>query len=162
MLVCLDPGTAEAGIAVYENRELVCAWLSRLRPLGKTRGWLLMARQVYRDLMSRYPLEALSGATLAIEVPQIYHGRSVGKDQIKLAQMGAALAGYLASRIEISVKEYLPKQWKGSVKKEAMTDRILERLTPEEISRIEECPASLRHNIVDACGIGLKMSGRLG
>jgi hypothetical protein len=157
LVVALDPGTAEAGLAVFEDGELSSAWLSR----SKKRHWVLMARQAYVDLISRYPLEALAGATLILEVPQVYRN-SVGKDLIKLAQMGGAFAAYLAHDAPITVKSYLPKEWKGNVKKEIMTERIKERLTPEEHSRIELPRAkSLHHNIYDGCGLGLKFLGRL-
>lgn len=56
--------------------------------------------------------------------------------------------------------EYIePTKWKGSVKKDITHARIKKRLSPVELELYEtqtaETAESLKHNVLDAIGIGL-------
>ena len=73
-----------------------------------------------------------------------------------MVAVGAAVASHFPV-----VETLFPADWKGQVPKEVMTERIRRSLTEEERGRIEKCKASLMHNVLDACGIGLYRLGRL-
>lgn len=55
-----------------------------------------------------------------------------------------------------------PTDWKGMVPKKIHQPKILEALSKEELALVEAVmPPSLRHNVIDAIGIGLHDVGRL-
>jgi hypothetical protein len=48
-----------------------------------------------------------------------------------------------------------PREWKGQVPKDVHHARLVKTLTPEELAMVEaSAPPSLRHNVLDAVGIG--------
>jgi len=152
VLINIDPGVKAAGVAVFEDGELSSAWLAR----GK--HWQDTARNAYADLRDMFPLEVIGPETteLVIERMQIYPpGRGIGdqNDLVTVAFMSACLAGYL----DICPTEYYPAVWKGQTPKKVMNDRVLERLSEGERSRIyiKKGESSLKHNVIDAVGIGL-------
>lgn len=148
MLIAVDPGQTDAGVAIFEDYELTSAFLAR------STGWFKTARTAFQRLAKDFPKEVLFNATLVIEVPDIYkprHLKGDPNDLTCLSQMGAALAGFLGTE----PIEYLPKQWKGQVPKKIMIERIQSKLSDAEAKRIELPKAkSLHHNIYDAIGIG--------
>lgn len=99
-------------------------------------------------------------ASVVIELPQIYPGsRSKGNPNnlIKLAFEAGRLIG------DKAFETVLPRQWKGTIKKEVMLRRILSRLTDEEIAMLKalKLPKSKEKECIDAIGIGLWKLGRL-
>lgn len=59
-----------------------------------------------------------------------------------------------------------PRTWKGTLAKDTMSVRILEALNVSErrvyFTAADKVPEGVRHNIIDAIGIGLWKLGRLG
>lgn len=59
-----------------------------------------------------------------------------------------------------------PRKWKGTLAKDTMAVRILEALNVSErrvyFAAADKVPEGVRHNIIDAIGIGLWKLGRLG
>jgi hypothetical protein len=48
-----------------------------------------------------------------------------------------------------------PREWKGQVPKDVHHARLVKTLTPDELAMVEaSAPPSLRHNVLDAVGIG--------
>jgi len=48
-----------------------------------------------------------------------------------------------------------PREWKGQVPKDVHHARLVKTLTPDEMAMVERAaPPSLRHNVLDAIGIG--------
>jgi hypothetical protein len=97
---------------------------------------------------------------VVIEVPQVYPGsRSKGNPNhlIKLAFEAGRMVGRNA------VETVLPRQWKGTIKKEVMLRRILSKLTDEELAMLKslKLPKSKEKECIDAIGIGLWKLGRL-
>lgn len=147
MLVSLDPGLRQAGVACWDDGELTTAFLV------KGANWFDTATEVKKRVFacaSTYLLDVV------IEQPQVYHqSKQKGdpEDLIKLALMGGATAALISPHAPMM---YEPQTWKGSVPKEVTTARTRRRITDEEQHRIELPRAvTLQHNVWDAIGIGL-------
>ena len=154
MLVSIDPGAKLAGVALWDDNELTCAWLTR----GE--DWRDTALNVSREVHQRIP--RLDDVDVAIERPQVYvQSKQKGdpNDLITIALMAGGAASLTATGL---VTVYLPREWKQSVPKEIMVRRIQARLTSEERARVELPAPSLAHNVWDAVGIGLHQLKRRG
>lgn len=137
-LLAVDPGTHHLGIAVFHGTELTLAYLERGRP----------------------KLLDLPITRIVIEIPQIYKtGKADPKDLIRVSY-AAGRSTVLAPYAEVQLVQ--PRSWKGNTKKHITEQRVLERLTPEELSRIQMPPRSLANNVFDAIAIGLRAVGRIG
>ena len=151
MLISLDPGVKVAGVAIFEDNELSRAFLVQ------GGNWYLTAQEVWRQILDGYPF-GIRGLNpeLAVEIPQIYNTRKIDvNDLITLSLMAGAFVGQIAERV-VSIRTYLPSQWKGQVPKSVMTKRTKNKLSPEERARVELPSArGLQHNVWDSIGIGL-------
>jgi hypothetical protein len=99
---------------------------------------------------------------VVVEIPRVYPAARQKGDQndlIALAGVAYALACSVVAA-EVRVR-YFPRDWKGTIDGDTMIRRIEARLSKGEASRIEPTPKSLRHNVIDAIGIGLKYLERL-
>jgi hypothetical protein len=152
--VSIDPGLRACGVAVFENSVLVRAALVKSPERG-VRGpvaWRAMADAV-AAYIGRGALDVL-----VIEVPQVYQQRAWKGDPgdlIELAGVDGALVGALQPFESIG---YFPKEWKGQVPKEIHCARTILKLQTrglDEEGKIEPVAQSLRHNVVDAVGLGL-------
>ncbi len=156
MMISIDPGVKTAGVACWEDDELISAWLSK----GET--WDRTAFNVLCCLEDHFPKEIILSAHAVIERPQVYREEFLKgdpNDLITLALMVGATAGYLINEPTL----YYPREWKGQVPKDTMIERIKGKLSEEEYRRVDLPRAkSLHHNIWDAVGIGLYQLGRLG
>ena len=154
MIVSIDPGVQETGVAIwYREGGLASAYLTRLRGSYAV-PWAGMAYEVAKVL------QGVEVDAVAIERPQVYvHSRAKGdpNDLITLAMMAGGIVGAMrATRAALLVVEYKPAEWKGQVPKDVMTKRIKRSLTEEEQPRVLLPKAgSLAHNVWDAVGIGL-------
>jgi hypothetical protein len=166
LLVSCDPGIRVAGLAVFRDGALAHAELLR-NPAKKARGpeaWWAMAgvarSRVEALMLARTELSS-EVHEFVVEVPQIYRFGKVRVDPddlIQLAGVGGAVGSVLRPR---AATGYYPRQWKGSVDKQVMVERILSRLSLAEKKALAPCPPSLAHNQVDAVGLGLYHLGRL-
>ncbi len=167
LLLAIDPGSRGCGVALFniDRRELLrAAYVKGQGPehgldaanaifmAGHVRNWLGFVDRV--DVM-------------AVEVPKVYKAEDQKGDQndlVPLALVVGCVIGLVAPRER--VVQYFPRDWKGTIDADAMTDRIVARLRPPhaagfEIARCERCTPSLAHNMFDAVGIGLKYLERL-
>lgn len=98
-----------------------------------------------------------------IEVPQVYGRRRSPVDPNDLiavaVTVGRAAQQFFAGRVDL----VQPHTWKGSVPKDVMLNRIVSKLDDGErlILHSAKVPASLRHNLIDAVGLGLWKVRRL-
>ncbi len=191
LLLCIDPGLRVCGVALFEisffpdgrlnttassGGRLYKAWAAKAP--GKERGavaWRAMASQIYKDVCNRVEMPMhldagqylRSGAIshLLIEEPQVYQGAKAKGDPDDLIQL-AGVCGSIEGRFSnvSNVQSMKPAEWKKQVDGDVMTSRILARLLPEELARIEKSPRAknVDHNAVDACGLGLRFLNRLG
>ena len=81
-------------------------------------------------------------------------------DLILLAEVAGAACGVIGALADEPVTA---RSWKGQVPKDIMHARVLGRLTQEEAAAVDgvKTPGGLRHNFLDAVGIGLWRAGRL-
>ena len=152
--ISIDPGVNACGVAVWESvsngNTLIYARLIKSQSAG--------AKAMVESVANNLDLRTYD--VLAIELPQIYvRSRSKG-DPNDLIQL-ALVVGAFVQRFTGTVVMYKPHEWKGTVPKKIMIERILKRLSNDEKSRIQKAPNSLLHNTVDAIGIGLYHTKRL-
>jgi hypothetical protein len=135
--IAIDPGKHQCGLAKFEAGKLLVACMIKPEELG------LFDAEYTR---------------LVIEIPRIYPVARQKGDQNDLIEV--AFAAGKCSAFFQEVKRLYPRDWKGTMPKEKMTARIESRLTPTEFAQVLTRGA-LRHNALDAVGIGLYTLGRL-
>ena len=101
----------------------------------------------------------------AYELPQVYTRDKSKGDPNDLMPLAAIIGGFVMRFPETKHTLYKPREWKGQLTKDACHARITERLSEEEartlIHSLSFVSATLRHNALDAVGIGLFHLGRL-
>lgn len=156
--VCVDPGLRGCGVAIFENAHLIHAAYVK-SPEQKERGpvaWRAMAGAVFE-----YVEEWLPAGTLVIEVPQVYRGAQQKGDPDDLLQL-VGVEGWLGGLLmPARVVGYRPREWKGQIPKDVHNRRVEKALETYELAQFAGCPAYLKHNVLDAVGLGLFHLGRL-
>ena len=143
-LLAFDPGKHHFGWAAFLDGVLVRCGLSSSDHKG---------------------LESFAalGYPAVIEVPQVYQ-KQRGKDPNDLIDVAIVVGRILqALGPGDAVEVVRPRTWKGTAPKVVMGARIEERLSAEELGTLFDVVVAdgLRHNVVDAIGIGLWRLGRL-
>lgn len=160
-LICLDPGKRHSGIAIFDPAKTLRAAtvVKNLRGMKEERGAVCQA--MADEIVQLVSLSVVHrDRELVIEWPQVYQrsrSRADPDDILHLAGVCGAVAAGLACRVH----SYQAGEWKGQVDADAMTWRIEQQLSEAERARIHVSQSSLRHNAVDAVGIGLYHLGRL-
>lgn len=96
-----------------------------------------------------------------VELPQVYQARRTDpSDLIQLAVLVGRVME-VARETGAPVALVLPAEWKGQAPKQIVCARAEEALTEEERGRVDPCRGTLRHNVLDAVGMGLARLGRL-
>lgn len=132
MLIAIDPGKRESGVALFSDMGIL-SYASLVMP-------------------GHLPCRA---STVVLEVMRVYPEKKVPpNDLIDVATAGAALAGRCVTDDGRIIGVY-PRDWKGTMNGDAMTRRIAAYVASEKWDdRIEHAGAKT-HNILDAIGIGL-------
>ena len=114
-------------------------------------AWTLMAGIIARTVRA-YSSQAYQAV---VEFPRTYGGRASRGSTDDLLSL-AALVGTIAAWFNTS-RIVQPQEWKGGTPKKISMKRTIEHLSEAELDLIDwtDCPASLRHNVWDAVGIGL-------
>lgn len=137
-MLCVDPGKHRCGVARFTRwGVLVSAWLALPDPVT--------------------PWDV--GEVAIVEVPQVYQrGKGDPGDLVAIA-----FAGGRVTALFHNVKKVTPAQWKGQTPKAIHHARVRAALDPTEEKIVEaiDCPASLRHNVLDAIAMGLHEFGRI-
>ena len=148
-LVSLDPGLRGCGVAwwnVYGDLRHVAYVRNPEKTGDGPRAWTGYERVSLWDKRTDY---------FVSEVPQVYRaGASKGDpdDLLQLAGVVGVFSVLVTADVRIGVK---PREWKGQVPKDVHHARLVKTLTPEEMAMVERAaPPSLRHNVLDAVGIG--------
>jgi hypothetical protein len=147
----VDPGINGCGISVFEDAELIQATYV---PNRIDRGVNILARA--RAMALAVVSTALDAQAFLGEMPQIYaFGKGRG-DPNDLLPLAAVLGGIVSAREFSEVRVVRPREWKGTIDPDALIERVKERLTPKEHSRVcLPSAASLQHNCWDAIGLSL-------
>jgi hypothetical protein len=145
-LVTIDPGMS-TGVAEFQNEVLLNVGLIKFE----------CCRQYTKDLFRL--MDVAKPERVVIEIPKIYPFKNQKGDQndlIKLAvQAGICIA---AASPFCHVEEVHPQEWKGQRPKEVDNKHTLSLLyDPVELDVFNSLQISknLRHNVLDAIGIGL-------
>lgn len=156
-ILCVDPGLRGCGVAVFDGGFLINAAYVE-NPVTHGRGY-----KAHSEMGEAVSFWLDKGADrVIIEHPRVYPGSAQQKgdpnDLLDVVAVGASVASWCNSR---EIETLFPSEWKGQVPKEVMTERIRRALSDIERLNIQKCKASLMHNVLDACGIGLFRLGRL-
>lgn len=163
-LVAVDPGIRGSGVAVFSDGALFAAHY--VKSPAQSDEDLLRQAAAMASAIRAAVLDA-AGLTLVVELPRIY-SRGGGKtkgDPNDLRGLCLVAGGLAALFPGADIRSVEPAEWKGQVPKGVMGKRVRGRLCAAEagvLARAEAAvAASLRHNAVDAVGIGLWALGRL-
>ncbi len=158
ILLAIDPGLRDLGAAILVDGVITRAGLVRSpnKSDRNANAWNAMAEATVAWV------GPVGVSTLIIEYPQAYQARFQKGDQNDLIQL-ACVVGAVCGRVEAyQYHSVLPRDWKGTCAKSVFTERIRGWMSDKEHAAVEECPASLRHNIYDACGLGIWYARRVG
>jgi|SRR5579859_2254349 len=159
-MVCIDPGINGCGVAFFsESGKLTGACYVR----APASEFEVSAVSMRVKLMAEAVLKIIGedpSRLLVTERPQIY---TWGKGKGDLNQLIplAEVCAFIAARWGGPWATVSPREWKGTIDGDAMTERIMERLTREEFKNIVRAGKTVDHNVFDAIGIGLGKFGRL-
>lgn len=156
ILVGIDPGKVACGWALFRSGVLEGAGIVRGENVEVSAIGVLAAGVALRSAGCLRP------DVVIIEKMVVYPGMRQKGDQndlITLSIIGGAAAAALRGLETIFVE---PREWKGQVPKAIMSKRILAELSADERTKIEKMPASLKHNALDAVGLGMWNLGRIG
>ncbi len=168
--ISFDPGIRMCGVGEFE--------FGAIHP-GR---WALMRAALIRNPVKKgHDLEAAFGIAKAAadwvhsntplfitnvicEIPQLYSAQhKKGDENVSVIPL-ALVSAMFAARCGLSstkLSQYLPREWKGQIDPDECCRRVeAELMRGGELNRVEECPASYRHNVLDAIGVGLKWAGR--
>ncbi len=144
LLYSVDPGKRQSAVAAFLDGEMVGVWFASSETVD---------------------LAPENLGAVVMERPRSYPGSPVREnDLLDLTAAGMAVASRLARPGE-RVQLVDPQAWKGQVPKPITRARIIAKLSPGELSRLEQCltaPGGERHNLYDAIGIGLHALKRAG
>lgn len=166
-MISLDPGIRMLGIAEFNYIRSQNLWS------------LTRAALIRNPVRKGHDLEAAYGISKAAvewvglgvfvrrvvcEVPQIYRAEhKKGDENISVVPL-AMVSAMFAARCGVShvdLIQYYPRDWKGQTDPDLCCRNVEKELSRAgELARVEECPESYRHNVLDAIGIGLKYAGR--
>lgn len=157
LTLAIDPGLRECGLAWYRDQTLVRCGLA-VNPDRHGRGlaaWRSMAQACFALWRPRGTLD-----DLVVELPQVYgSGRGKGdpNDLLQLTGVLGAIGGYLRAQ---HYHEFTPRAWKGQVPKAVHHDRVVNVwLSESELAALrlgcEDVKSDLKHNVLDAVGLGL-------
>ena len=158
-IVCIDPGVRHAGISIFFEGELTHAFLVKGPKLDDPLGLVdIIAQEL--DVRIR------DWKTLIIEKPTLRGGpRKKGMRVEDIVRLSFNVGLFLELRhnaLCTRAETPFPEDWKGTVKKEIMLERIPTFLTKEELGRVEWTRNKERNkDITDAIGIGLWKTGRM-
>lgn len=143
-LFAIDPGKHLIGFAHFRDATLVECTVIKFEHLCEIREHFM------NRVISLHP-------ALVSEVPQIYTGfqAKVPDDLIDVAMCAGACLSLVPNAWPVR-----PHEWKGSKEKALHQNQLLKVASPNEIELIEKVPKSVRHNAIDAYGIGKWYLGR--
>lgn len=159
VFLAVDPDLRNPGVALFRDDALIKCGVA-VNAMRSERGpvaWTSAEAAVSAFLHDA----GLCPTHLAIEYPRIYPIHQQVGDQADLLELAGVVGAISTIFSHHNVTAYWPHEWKGTVKKDVMQDRILGRLSPSELALIPSLNANLRSDVVDAIGIGLHHLGRL-
>lgn len=163
MLLTIDPGLRGCGVALFDDSgALVAADYVKNPVAGK--GYA--AHSALGDAVDSWVAlrcDQYHPTSLVIEHPRVYPGAPNKdlNDLLDVVAVGAAVGAKLQHTLTRAPETVYPSEWKGTVKKAVMTERIRRALTPDELKVCRFTNKSDDSDLLDAVGIGLWRLGRL-
>jgi hypothetical protein len=149
-LLAVDPAVNDAGLALFRHGELVWAWVAQAEGAARADRWHWYARHVRHALEQRGVDER--ELTLVVERMQAYPRSPVDPNDLLDVQgtAGAVVGAVPQARRVVAVH---PREWKGQRPKSAIVADV--RRAGIRDALIVAPSAGVRHNAVEAVGIGL-------
>ena len=157
MLLTIDPGLRGCGVALFDDSgALVAADYVKNPVAGK--GYA--AHSALGDMVDSWVAprcDQYHPMGLIIEHPRVYPGTPNKdlNDLLDVVAVGAACGTALHNTTTFAPQTVYPSEWKGTVKKSVMTERIKAALTAAELKVCRFTNKSDDSDLLDAVGIGL-------
>ena len=149
-LLALDPGLRGCGLAYFDANGVLLHAKYLKNPVKKGGG-----PEAWLGFVEAMPVDLWRVEHFVSEYPQVYRAGASKGDPDDLLQLASVVAVFTAN---VVAKDYLavrPREWKGQVPKDVHHARLVKALDDHEKLIVEEsAPPSLRHNVLDAVGIG--------
>jgi hypothetical protein len=157
-MITIDPNLRGCGVARWERGALVRAEYVE-NPHTEGRGYKVIADLAEAVHTSTCFIHGDRECPIIIEHPRVYPGMAKVDLNDLLDVMGVGAA--VAAKRWAYVQHVFPSEWKGTMKKAAMLERIASKLTDAERAVVQKTNKSDTEDILDAVGIGLWKLGRL-
>lgn len=169
LLVAMDPGVHQGGLAVLEDSVLIGA--GAFVSTGDVKRGHVAWNRTAAAVRDTY--QALTGfgadsqpswlvtEQMVIRKPQAQRGSKKNVDPMDLMEV-AYSSVYCAMALGGVSFFYKPEDVKGQLKKDVAWNRCMDTLTPEELRVIRSANQDLTEDIHDAIYIGLWAVGRVG
>ena len=157
MIFTADPGV-NTGVALFDplTTRLVACGLVRFDGFRVVAGFW------------PWPSQGQLLTVVIVEIPQVYSAaqqKGRQKDVVATAVRGGIIIGDVMAKMPRALgcvlKTPTPHEWKGNVDKAIHNNRVLARLDEQERAFLPTTRTSALHNVLDACGLGLKHLGRM-
>jgi len=147
--ISIDPGFRYFAYSIFHEGKIVKADLIKT----KSQQWDKWTNQPPSFIEIDDVIDSFNwvGKKALIEFPEIYTQTPNPNDIIKLASACGAYTSIL-QRKGFDVEWVKPKEWKGTVPKNIMLNRIVAKIHEDEYNNIIK-PKD--HNVIDAIGVGL-------
>ena len=144
-LLAVDPGVRAQGWALFVGDRLTQCGLASVETQPLLHDALLELHNALGNVDK-----------LVVEIPQVYQQRHLKGDPNDLIDVAVSVGMVVATMPHKELKLVRPRDWKGTCPKKIHNQRVLALLTEKENSVLNTCGVipSLRHNVIDAIGIG--------
>lgn len=160
VIIGIDPGLNGSGVALMVQSKVVASMYAQSgTALGPAERADVQAQHVSAWLGSKLPTLRTCKLHVFVEQPHTYK-RQAKADVEDLILHAGILGGTLASRMQAELSYIRPFVWKGTTPGDVFTQRILSKLSEDEKEHVTQVGAKT-HNVIDAIGIALWVSGRL-
>ncbi len=149
-ILSVDPGLVCCGWAFWCDGQMTSSGITRTKETDLGR----------RVLDHAAILDKMYPDVLVIEKPEVYAQRFLKGDPEDLIHIAIVVGAIVHAAKTFEIRMPLPKTWKGQISKEISAARTLKKLSEEEKQRMGKVIPSLKHNMMDAIGIGLWALGR--
>lgn len=141
MIYAVDPSTVATGVAIFLGTRLDRVTVLEAEGLDE----MIEAVRAY---FYGHPITA----ECVVEVPIAYGFKQKGdpNDLLKIAQVAGAVRAHFATSYAIT-----PGGWNGGRPKKITEARIRSLLLPDEVAMLDTVRVAVRHNAIDAVGVGM-------
>lgn len=156
MIYAIDPGTKATGWAAFAGPDHKFIEYGRLMDCGLVRAPKGIGQMIW-ELNGLFLRQQDRPERAVIEKPVVYDQKSWKGDPNDLVSV-ALISGAAGALLEAEMTEFIsPRTWKGGVPKDISNRRIIKKLDDCEAKLLQNLGLSktMRHNVVDAIGIGL-------